>query len=70
MIKKRKASFRIGKSTKNEKGSGQSKMSRDTDQRISARNATSSHRIDPLAHGTIIKGKTIMISPKGKGSST
>jgi hypothetical protein len=55
------------KSTKNENGSGQSKMSIDNDQRTSAQNATPIHGIEPLAHETIIKGKTIMILPKGKG---
>jgi hypothetical protein len=50
-----------GKSTKNENGPGQSKISIDNDQRISAQNATPTYGIELLAHETIIKGKTIII---------
>jgi hypothetical protein len=56
----------IGKSTKSENGSEQSKISIHNDQRISAQNVAPTHGIKSLAHETIITGKTIMISPKGK----
>jgi hypothetical protein len=58
-----------GKSTKNEDGPGQSKISIDSDQQISAQNTTPTHGIEPLAHETIIKRKTIMTSEKGKGKA-
>jgi hypothetical protein len=57
-----------GKSPKKEKGPGQSKISIDNDEQISAQNAT--REIEQLAHETIIKGKTIMISPNGKGQAS
>jgi hypothetical protein len=37
---------------------------------MAAQNARSTYGIEPLPHETIIKGKTIMISPKGKVSYT
>jgi 2-keto-3-deoxy-L-rhamnonate aldolase RhmA len=60
----------IEKSAKNENGPGQSKISIDNDQQISAQNATLIHRIEPLAHEIIREGKTIMILPNDKASYT
>jgi hypothetical protein len=62
----------IGKSTKNENGSGQSKISIDNDQQISTENVipTHTHGVEPSAHEIITKGKTITISPKGKGKAS
>jgi hypothetical protein len=60
----------IWKSTKNENRSGQSRISIDNDQKISAQNSTPTHGIEPLARETITKGKTITISPKSKGKAS
>jgi hypothetical protein len=66
---KLKSEYHDRGSANNENGPGQSKISIDNDHEISAQNATPTHRIEPLAHETIIKGKTTMISPKGKGKA-
>jgi hypothetical protein len=55
MTKNENEGLMIGKSTKNEKGSGQSKRFTDNDRKISAQREIHRHGIESVAHGKIIK---------------